>query len=131
MMKQWAVACHFDEIPDLSCKEFAYETEGELVHGFLVRIGSSLRAYKNSCPHLKTNMNWLKNQFLDFRQQHIQCALHGALFEIDTGECVMGPCFGRYLESIPVTVVDDRVSMPMSVKFESILRWDEKLPTES
>lgn len=31
----------------------------------------------------------------------IQCATHGALFEIETGHCIAGPCLGQNLQKIP------------------------------
>jgi len=122
----WIAACRLDELPDMGCKEFAFEEDGTSVHGFFVCKNGMIRAYRNSCPHLKIGMNWLSNQFLDYRREHIQCALHGALFTLDTGECVMGPCFGRYLEPLPFATQGEHLLMPFSVRFESALRWSEE-----
>jgi len=34
----------------------------------------------------------------------IQCSVHGAIFEKDTGYCVAGPCYGRSLIGLPVRI---------------------------
>jgi nitrite reductase/ring-hydroxylating ferredoxin subunit len=47
----------------------------------------------------------------------ILCAMHGALFEIETGVCVSGPCAGLGLRTLPVRVergyvlLDDGVAL--------------------
>lgn len=120
------IACNLDDIRDRGCREFSFHEGDEKRFGFLVRVGQTVWAYRNACPHLLISMNWLRDHFLDHREEHIQCALHGALFEIDTGLCVTGPCFGRYLQSIPVVVIDRRIELPMPVSLESSIAWGEK-----
>lgn len=75
---------------------------------FVVRRGNSLRAYHDICPHYgETSLPWRTDEYLDGAGEFIVCAAHGAKFEIDTGECVSGPCLGDYLT--PVTIeVDDQ-----------------------
>jgi nitrite reductase/ring-hydroxylating ferredoxin subunit len=34
----------------------------------------------------------------------IECSMHGAVFEKDSGLCVGGPCLGRSLAGLPVRV---------------------------
>jgi Rieske Fe-S protein len=47
----------------------------------------------------------------------ILCVMHGALFDIDTGECISGPCAGLALPALPVRVergyvmLDERVPL--------------------
>ena len=36
----------------------------------------------------------------------IACSWHGALFDIDTGACVGGPCVGQALRPWPVVALD-------------------------
>lgn len=66
----------------------------------LVRKDGQVFAYRNSCPHRGVPLEWQPNQFLDSSASLIQCAMHGALFLIDTGECVAGPCSGQSLDAI-------------------------------
>ena len=56
--------------------------------------------YENKCPHLGIDLEFLPDQFLDLDNALIICSTHGALFEIQTGHCVSGPCQGEHLELI-------------------------------
>ena len=47
--------------------------------------------------------------FLDVTGTLIQCASHGALFLIQSGRCVAGPCAGQSLKKILSEVVDGEV----------------------
>ncbi len=75
----------------------------------LIRRGESVVAWRNSCPHRGIRLEWQPNQFLDYEKQFIQCATHGALFGIDDGICIAGPCPGEQLEALPVEVRDGEV----------------------
>ncbi|MBT8769461.1 Rieske (2Fe-2S) protein [Metapseudomonas boanensis] len=66
----------------------------------LVRRQGLVRAYENRCPHRGISLEWVEDQFLDTSGSLIQCATHGALFLIDTGECVAGPCAGESLQAL-------------------------------
>lgn len=66
-----------------------------------VRRAGQVFIYENRCPHRGVALEWLPDQFLDSSASLIQCATHGALFLIEDGECVAGPCEGKSLTSIP------------------------------
>jgi len=66
---------------------------------FAVRKDGQVYAYLNRCPHRGIPLEWQPDQFLDASASLIQCATHGALFLIDSGECVAGPCAGKSLEA--------------------------------
>lgn len=67
-------------------------------------LDGDIFVYANRCPHLGVELEWVADQFLDSEGALIQCATHGALFVIETGHCVAGPCNGQYLKTIPSTV---------------------------
>lgn len=67
---------------------------------FLVKHNDDVYAYKNQCPHLSIPLNWQPNEFLSIEQSHIQCSTHGALFNIDDGYCIAGPCASESLISL-------------------------------
>ena len=75
-----------------------FEQDGARV--FAVRRGGQVYAYKNRCPHRGVPLEWQPNQFLDPSASLIQCATHAALFLIETGECVAGPCAGKFLTAL-------------------------------
>lgn len=93
--------CHSDDIPDPGARGF--DIAGHSV--FAVKRDGEVFVYRNSCPHLGIELQWLEDQFLDMDGALIQCSTHGALFTIDTGLCVAGPCRGRALEPVPFETV--------------------------
>lgn len=67
---------------------------------FLVKKSDQIYGYQNHCPHLGVNLEWKEDQFLDSTDTLIQCAMHGALFSVESGLCVSGPCRGQNLKTI-------------------------------
>jgi nitrite reductase/ring-hydroxylating ferredoxin subunit len=67
---------------------------------FAVRQAGQVYVYINRCPHRGVGLEWTPDQFLDPSNSLIQCATHGALFLIEDGECVSGPCAGKSLTTI-------------------------------
>lgn len=65
-----------------------------------VRRDGQVFIYKNRCPHRGVALEWLPDQFLDSSASLIQCATHGALFLIEDGECIAGPCEGKSLTAV-------------------------------
>ncbi len=63
-----------------------------------VRRDGRVHAYLNRCPHRGIALEWQKDAFLDDSGSLIRCATHGALFLIESGECVAGPCEGQALQ---------------------------------
>ena len=63
--------------------------------------GHSLRVYRNACPHVDGSpLAWRKDEYLNADKSHIVCSGHGALFDIDTGVCTLGPCVGERLQTV-------------------------------
>ena len=85
------------------------EVEAGDEHFFLVRKDDQLHLYRNICPHLGTPLNWEEDRFLDPDGALIQCSTHGALFRIEDGFCLAGPCVGAHLHAVPFIVVDGMV----------------------
>lgn len=75
----------------------------------VVRQGSRVAAYENSCPHVGTPLDWTPDEFLDRTRRYLVCATHGALFRLGDGVCVAGPCQGDQLERWPVTLRDGAI----------------------
>jgi len=89
--------CARDELPDASSRGF--DLEGQKL--FAVRRNQRVYVYLNRCPHRGVALEWQPDQFLDRSASLIQCATHGALFLIEDGECVAGPCAGQSLTVVP------------------------------
>lgn len=76
---------------------------------FVVRQNHNVFAYHNRCPHLGIPLEWQPDHFLDADGELIQCSTHGALFTIDDGLCVSGPCSGQSLQPLPVEIRNGEV----------------------
>ena len=88
--------CNLDEIKDPGSRGFVFP-DLENARLVLIKKNGQLTAFRNSCPHTGAPMEWKPDQFLDYESEFIQCALHGALFDTQTGECLRGPCVGEFL----------------------------------
>jgi nitrite reductase/ring-hydroxylating ferredoxin subunit len=99
------ILCSVSDLADGESRGF--DLEGLSL--FVVKRGVHISLFKNSCPHRGIRLEWQPNTFLDVEKQFIQCATHGALFTIDEGECIAGPCPGERLEAIPFQVIDGNI----------------------
>ena len=71
---------------------------------FAVKQDGEIYLYFNRCPHLGTPLEWEEDRFLDDDGALIRCSTHGALFQVNDGLCLVGPCKGKYLKAVPYTV---------------------------
>jgi nitrite reductase/ring-hydroxylating ferredoxin subunit len=83
---------------------FGAGTEREAI--FVIRWNGALRAYRNSCPHAGTPIDWPENRFFDISGKFLMCGTHGAVFRPDDGVCIEGPCQGRALARREIRVED-------------------------
>lgn len=90
-------------------KKFRLRCGGRTVEALLLNYEGSLFAYVNRCCHIPISMDWVDNQFFTVDKRYLICANHGATYEPTTGECVWGPCFGAFLQEIPIEVSDGKV----------------------
>jgi nitrite reductase/ring-hydroxylating ferredoxin subunit len=93
-------------------REFRIVVRDRTLSLFVVRANAGVRAYLNRCPHRGTPLNWVPDRFLTDDREHAICATHGALFRIDDGRCIAGPCVGDSLEPICVVVDGGVVVVP-------------------
>ena len=73
--------------------------------------GALVRAYENSCPHLRMPLETVPDRFLDAERHYLVCSMHGARFAVADGYCVSGPCQGAWLRAVPVTVEGGEVRL--------------------
>ena len=103
-----------DELEDPGCREFSVGEGDWPFRGFVVRRGDDVFAYENFCVHAGHPLNWAPNRFLTRDRDAIICASHGAVYAIDTGRCTKGPCRGKSLRAVDVTVTDGDVYVSLS-----------------
>ena len=108
--RRWHTICAIEELEDPGAKGFAIEGEWPL-HGFVVRRGERVYAYVNACPHEGRSLQWKPDAFLTRDRRLIMCSAHGAIFEIETGLCVAGPCVGAHLRALPARIAGGLVDV--------------------
>ena len=97
------------DIDDPGCREFSIGDGDWPFTGFVVRRGDEVHAYQNYCMHVGHPLNWAPDSFLTKDRSAIICASHGALYDIESGECFAGPCRGKSLRRVVVAVRDGAV----------------------
>ena len=80
--------------------KFRLHHGSKTIEGFIVNHDGRHYAYVNRCPHAGSPLNWMPDRFLDRDREHILCTAHGALFEIESGLCIAGPCPGASLTTV-------------------------------
>lgn len=95
--------CSTEDIPEREARGFETE-QGAL---FVTQRDGVFYAYLNNCPHLGTELEYQENQFLDMDREYIICSTHGALFQVEDGACIFGPCQGKYLTPVKISVHSD------------------------
>lgn len=72
------------------------------VSGILVATpDGGARAYRNVCPHVPIPLDRGGEPLLT-EEGFLACRNHGALFAVEDGFCVAGPCAGETLQAIPI-----------------------------
>nr|WP_221364159.1 Rieske (2Fe-2S) protein [Sphingomonas jinjuensis] len=98
-----------DAIPDGKARNYVLQLRAGRFHGFVVRGGDSVHGYLDRCPHAGVPLAQTLDDYLTPKGDLIACSWHGALFTIESGTCVGGPCVGQALTPWPVTVRDGTI----------------------
>lgn len=91
-----------DDLADGQTVKFSFKENGDRREGFVVRWKGRLHAYRNECRHVPVSLDWVENRFISRDGCFLQCAMHGALYEPDSGLCVDGPPTGEHLRRLEV-----------------------------
>ena len=103
--------CSLDKLKTICSYGCQITINGQETHYFLVYHDNQVYSYLNQCPHTGINLNWMPNQFLDRNNELIQCATHGALFNIEDGFCIRGPCVGDRLHKVKNVIIDNHIHL--------------------
>jgi nitrite reductase/ring-hydroxylating ferredoxin subunit len=115
--------CRLDELADPGARGFSFREDTALFFGFVVRTGDEVRGYVDSCPHAGWRLAGMSDNYLTRDERHLLCSGHGALFRLDDGECVAGPCFGDKLETWAVRIEDGVVTTAPQGKSKEPPYW--------
>lgn len=94
---------------ELSTQSFQVKFKGRIVRGFAVSRGGDYFAYLNRCQHLPVTLDLNDNEFFTHDKKFLQCHMHGAIYEIDSGLCVGGPCQGASLLKLSLEEEEDEI----------------------
>ena len=98
-----------DAIPDGGARNFVLQMKAGRFHGFVVRKGDRIFGYRDRCPHMGLPLAQELDHYLTSGSELIACSWHGALFDIESGRCVGGPCAGARLTPWPLVVADRNI----------------------
>ena len=98
-----------DDVPDGGSAAFTLERDGRSHSVMAIRKAGRVYAYLNICPHRGLPLDFRPGQFLTLDGTMILCTNHAALFRIEDGTCVEGPCGSSGLLAVPVTVKDGMI----------------------
>ena len=101
--------CNLAELDDIDSRGFVISDVSPERNIFIVKNRLGVFAYENRCPHNSAPLDWVAGQFFDYNKEYIQCANHGALFELHDGHCVYGPCAGQYLDAVCLEIINNWV----------------------
>ncbi|MDP6786659.1 MAG: Rieske 2Fe-2S domain-containing protein [Rhodospirillales bacterium] len=101
--------CRLDDIADGGSERFVAQVNGQARGVMAIRQGARVFVYVNDCPHTGAPLDFTPGKFLNLEGTHILCTGHGALFRIEDGHCVSGPCVGDDLQALDAVVEDDAV----------------------
>jgi nitrite reductase/ring-hydroxylating ferredoxin subunit len=109
MASRGQIVARLEELADGTTKKFRIRCDGRELEAFLVGFEGRVFAYLNRCCHVPMSLDWVDNQFFSEDRRYLVCATHGATYEPSTGECVWGPCYGAFLERVPLEIRGNRV----------------------
>ena len=96
--------CPLEDLKEQSARNFVLQIKEQYFHGFVVRKKNQVYGYVDTCPHMGLPLAQKLDEYLTPDKQLIACSWHSALFEIETGQCVGGPCSGQRLQEWPVQI---------------------------
>lgn len=91
-----------DLIADGGARNYVLQIGDKRFHGFVVRRGEAVFGYVDRCPHAGLPLAQALDQYLTPAGALIACSWHGAVFTVEEGACVSGPCAGARLAPWPV-----------------------------
>lgn len=101
--------CEADEVGEMEARGYVGRVDGMQRNIFAVRQSGELRVYLNKCPHAGALLDHIQGQFFTPDGTHLRCGMHGAIFRIEDGACIDGPCEGAFLTPLPYEIRDGGV----------------------
>lgn len=97
---------HRSDLPDQGLVALEVEIDGEPESIIVDCDRRPFIAWRNCCPHQGRRLDYVPGKFLVDRGQLV-CAAHGAVFRLEDGLCVGGPCRGEHLAPVVVEEAEE------------------------
>ena len=101
--------CDADDLGEMEARGFVGRVGGMQRNIFAVRRHGEIYVYLNQCPHAGSLIDHIQGKFFAPDGVHLRCGMHGAVFRIEDGVCVDGPCEGASLKRLPSKIRDGSV----------------------
>ncbi len=98
-----------NELAEMEAKGYIGRVAGMQRNIFAVRREGEIYVYLNQCPHVNSLIDHIQGQFFAPDGVHLRCGMHGAIFRIEDGVCIDGPCEGESLQRLPIEIRDGGV----------------------
>ncbi|MBM3570438.1 MAG: Rieske 2Fe-2S domain-containing protein [Alphaproteobacteria bacterium] len=103
--------CRIEEIEDPGSTRIDFGAYGAHLRLLLVRLGDRVHGYADDCPHAHHPLDFHFGKVFAPDRQFLQCSSHGARFRPEDGVCINGPCLGKALTRIALTLVAGEVRL--------------------
>ena len=101
-----------------TAKSFSAKIKGKIFKGFIVLKEGKFYAYQNLCRHLPVTLDLDDDDFFTHDKRHLQCQMHGAMYEVETGLCIAGPCLGARLLGLQLEEEETRLVIRLPEKLK-------------
>jgi nitrite reductase/ring-hydroxylating ferredoxin subunit len=98
------VLCRTDDIAEGMARSFIVGEGAARRDIVVVRKNGRFLAYENSCPHQAMPLETFPDKFLNEDATLFVCSTHGARFRVEDGVCISGPCEGKSLVSLSLSL---------------------------
>lgn len=90
------------QLRDKQAKSFSVKMRGQVYDGLVIFWEGKYFAYQNLCKHVPVTLDLRDGKFFNHEKTKLQCHMHGAIYEVETGECTAGPCVGAKLNALAI-----------------------------
>lgn len=101
--------CTVDALEPTGAKSVLVTFDGIRYDLFIVVTPSGPVGYLNACPHRGTPLETFDDQFWDSAHETLVCTTHGARFRPSDGLCLAGPCRGKMLTPVALTLENGKI----------------------
>lgn len=91
-----------DQLQHCILQEVPFIHEGKRFQLLTSRHDERVYAWLNRCPHWGIPLGMRAPCSLNEQEPRLECGTHRAIFRLQDGECLQGPCLGEFLTPVPV-----------------------------